>query len=172
SGGGLLRATTVVPASALRAAGPRRDGAKTRRATEHRTQDHARGPALRPDLSSWFETGRGGGVLFVHVANGHGCAGDRYRLSTQRVGGFGSIDLSTWRIAAGIALFRAGRQGRHNSEKPQRSGSPDGLSLSRSDFVEKLPRRARLSARETIGARRLSSERSRPRRRGWRPGSQ
>src|SRR6266404_1814148 len=93
---GLLRAATVVPASALRAAGPCRDGTKTGRATEHRTQDHARRSALRSDLASWFETGRGGGVLFVHVADGHGCAGDRHRLSTQRVRGLRPVYLSAW----------------------------------------------------------------------------
>src|SRR5438093_2801934 len=46
SRGGLLGAAAVIPASALRAAGPCRDGAETRRPTEHRAQDHAGSPAL------------------------------------------------------------------------------------------------------------------------------
>src|SRR5207247_10788511 len=106
SRGGLLGATAVVPAGALRAAGSGRDGPETRRATEHRTQDHARSAALRPDLASRFKTRTGGGVLFVHVADGHGCTGDRYRLSTQCVRGLGPVDLSARCIAAGVTLVR------------------------------------------------------------------
>src|SRR5256884_339317 len=43
SRGGLFRTATVVPSSAVRTAGPRCDGAKAWRATEHRTQNHAWG---------------------------------------------------------------------------------------------------------------------------------
>ncbi len=107
SRGGLLGATAVVPAGALRAAGSCRDGPETRRATEHRTQDHARSAALRPDLAGRFKTRTGGGVLFVHVADGHGCAGDRHRLSTQRVRGLGPVNLSARRVAPGVTLVRS-----------------------------------------------------------------
>src|SRR5262249_33304348 len=106
SGGGLLRAATVVPASALRTAGPRRPGPEARHATEHGAQDHARSASLRRDLASRFETGTGGCVLFVHVADGHGCASDRHRLSTQRVRGFRPVDLSAWGVATRITFFR------------------------------------------------------------------
>src|SRR5207237_865732 len=69
SRGGLLGAAAVIPPSALRAAGPCRDGAETRRPTEHRAQDHAGSPALRPHFSSGIEARAGRRVLIVQGHN-------------------------------------------------------------------------------------------------------
>ena len=60
SGSGLLRVAATVSAGALRAAGFNGDGAKAQCAAEHRTQDHARGAALRFDFASGTEAGAGG----------------------------------------------------------------------------------------------------------------
>src|ERR1700730_12706098 len=106
SGGSLLGAASTFSPGALRTAGPRRDGAKAQRAVEHGTQDHARRATLRPDFASRTETGASGRVLFVHVAARHGRASHRYCLSTERLGRFRSLDLSTRRVAAGIAFVR------------------------------------------------------------------
>ena len=111
SGGGLLGAATVVPAGALRAAGSRRHGAETRRATEHGAQDHAGRSALRPDLASRIETGAGRRVLFVHVTTRHGRASHRHRLPTQCLGGFRSVDLPARRVARSSRSLSA-RMGR------------------------------------------------------------
>ena len=120
-------------------------------AAEHRAQDHARRAALRSDLAGRAEAGTGRRVLFVHVAARHGGAGDRHRLSAERLGGFRPVDLSARRVAAGIALLRAQRPGRRDAEKPDRERSAAGLSLSRSDPAEKLQRPERLRARPAAG---------------------
>ena len=45
-------------------------------------------------------------ILLVHVAAGHGCAGHRHRLSTQRHRGFRYLHLSAGHFAAGIHFLR------------------------------------------------------------------
>src|SRR5205809_107740 len=110
SRGGLLGATAVIPPSALRAAGPCRDGAETRRPTEHRAQDHAGSPALRPHFASGIEAGAGRRVLFVYVTTRHGGASHRHSLPTECLGGFRSVDLSTRSVPARIPLIRHERE--------------------------------------------------------------
>src|SRR5438874_9062027 len=111
SRGGLLGAATVIPPSALRAAGPCRHGAETRRPTDDRAQDHAGSPALRPHLASGIEAGASRRVLFVNVAYRHGRASHRYRLTIECLGGFRSLDLSARGVPARVALFRHEREG-------------------------------------------------------------
>jgi len=64
------------------------------------------------------QAGAGRRVLFVHVAPRHGGASDRHRLPTQRVGGFGSVDLPARRVTARIALIRHKREGGCDAQEP------------------------------------------------------
>ena len=128
---------------------------------ERRSQDHARGAALRSDFASRPEAGAGRRILLLHVAARHGGAGDRHRLSTERLGGFRPADLSARRVAARVALFRHQRRGRRDAEESDRKRSAPRLSLSRSDPAEELQLAGGLGARPAARARRILPDLSR-----------
>src|SRR4029434_3727355 len=128
----------ALPPGALRATGPLRDGAKARGVLKRRSQDHARGAALRPDFPSRSQTRPGHRILLLHVTARDGGAGDRHRLSTKCLGGFRPPDLSAGRFAAGGDLFRREWGSRHYAEESIRKRPVPRLSLSRPDPAEKL----------------------------------
>ena len=82
------------------------------------------------------------------------------------------VDLSARRVAAGIALLRYRRKGRRDAEESERRRSVAGISLSRSDFAEKLQRAERVGARPAAGAWRVLPNLSGPTHSGGRSGAQ
>src|SRR5262249_51489673 len=130
SRGRLFRTAPTVPASALRATGSFGDGAKPQHPADYRAQNHARCSTLRPHFAGRAKTGTGGRVLFVHVATGHGRASDRHRLSTERIGRRGSVNLPARRLAVGIAFVCEQRQSGRENEESGRDGSTYGVPLS------------------------------------------